>query len=147
MILALAFSLACSSHPEYTLRPVVSAVSVRRDGPDYRASAALRFTVFPAIRPPATSDAGFNDHVRGHQIIAQRVAGSSNGSVQANGKTPGDARRQLARALDRLRSDAQKELDREQRVYDSVTQDGLEQNQGPAFGFPGGRNARARCVH
>ncbi|HET7815537.1 MAG TPA: hypothetical protein VFL13_14315 [Candidatus Baltobacteraceae bacterium] len=141
----LAAALLCGSHPVYALRAIVSPVAIRREAGEYRASASLRFEIVPKPATPHTSDRGFNDHVRGHQIIAQRVARSSIGSTQATGKTAAEARSQLLRAIAQMSLDAQKELDREERVYDSVTEDGQAQDQAPQYGFPGGANAKDRC--
>ena len=138
-MILLAALLQCASHPRYTLRPLVSTVSVRREGSAYVASASLRFRIVPAFGPARS------DHVRGHQIIAQRVSGSSVGSVRARGASAQAARTQIKRAISQMSSDAQHELDREEHVYDTVTEDGLAQDQGPTYGFPGGANSRDRC--
>lgn len=145
MVFLAAAALLCSSHPTYALRAIVSPVVVRREGGSYRAAASLRFDVVPKPLPAHTSDQGFNDHVRGHQIIARRVARSFVGSSQAVGTSPAQARSQLLRAIAQMSLDAQKELEREERVYDSVTEDGAAQDQAPQFGFPGGANAKDRC--
>lgn len=141
----LAAALFCSTHPTYALRAIVTPVAVRREAGAYRATASLRFEVVPKPSSPHTRDAGFNDHIRGHQIIAQRVARSSVGTSQATGKTAAQARAQLLRAIAQMSLDAQKELDREERVYDTVTEDGAAQDQGPQYGFPGGADAKDRC--
>ncbi len=145
MLLFVAALLTCKADPVYTLVRVPAPVRIERNGPMYRAVTRLSFRVTPRLRPPHTRDAGFNDHVRGRQIIAQRVAGSSNGEISAGAKSERDARAQLRRALNQMTADAQKELMREERVYDSVTEDGMAQDQGPTFGLPGGRNAHDRC--
>lgn len=138
----------CNAHPVYALAPVESAVNVRREGKVYRASAKLSFRIVE--RKPAmitSADPGLLDHVRGHQIVAQRVAKSSNGSVQAVGNSSAQAREHLKKALAQLESDQQKELDREERAYDSVTNDGASQSQGPLYGFPGGPDSQSPCAH
>jgi hypothetical protein len=137
----------CNIHPIYALQPVESAMTVRRDGRVYRATANLKFRIVekqPAVLTSA--DPGLLDHVRGHQIVAQRVIRSSTGSVQGVGNTAASARLHLKQALTRLESDLQKELDREERVYDSVTNDGASQSQGPLYGFPGGPDAQSSCA-
>ena len=135
----LAALLQCASHPHYALRPVSGAATVRHEGRVYVASASLRFRIVPQLA------AAPSDHVRGHQIIARRVAHSSIGSLQARGASAAAARAQLKRTIYQLSSDAQRELDREERVYDTVTEDGLAQDQGPVYGLPGGANSRDRC--
>lgn len=144
-MLLLAALLTCGAHPTYALVRVSEPLTVVRQDGTYRAQTVLRFKVAPAIVAPHGSDRAFNDHVRGHQIVAQRVAGSLNGIISSNGKTPHDARKQLARALSQMTSDQQKELMREERVYDSVTENGRAQDQGPVYGLPGGRNASGLC--
>ena len=147
LLAAALLSSPCNAHPIYALRPVESAMTVRRDGRTYRASANLKFRIVekqPAVITSA--DPGLLDHVRGHQIVAQRVARSSVGNVQAVGNSAASARAQLKQALARLENDLQKELDREERVYDSVTNDGASQSQGPLYGFPGGPDAHSPCA-
>jgi hypothetical protein len=92
-------------------------------------------------------DPGLLDHVRGHQIIAQRVARSSVGTVRSAGASNAQARVRLQQAVTRLTNDAQKELDREEHVYDTVTNYGSAQSQGPVYGFPGGPDAHDTCAH
>ena len=144
-MLHLAALLICGAHPTYALVRITEPITIVRQGGMYRAQTTLRFRIAPAIVAPHSSDRAFNDHVRGHQIIARRVAGSSNGIISANGKTPRVARKQLQRALNQMTSDQQKELMREERVYDSVTENGRAQDQGPVYGLPGGANARGLC--
>lgn len=149
IFLAAAVLLAspCNAHPVYALAPVVSRQSVRRDGSVYRASARLTFRIVEKRPAIITSvDPGLLDHVRGHQIIAQRVARSSTGTVQAVGNSRAQAQARLRQALSRLASDQERELEREERVYDSVTNDGASQSQGPLAGFPGGVDVKAPCA-
>lgn len=134
------------SRPPYRLVPQTTAAIVRREGTVYRASASLHFRLQPQPRRVTLAGPGLGDHVRGYAVIAQRVVNASHDSVQAVGATASQARARLDRAVNQLRADAQTELDREERLYDTVTDGGLEQNQGPQFGFPGGRDARARCA-
>jgi hypothetical protein len=107
----------------------------------------VRFTLkttAPAILP-RNADAGLRAHVRGHLSVAQRVIGSSDGSVEANGSNAAQARTRLRQTLERMRSDLQNELVREERAYDDVTAKGAQQSQGPQFGFPGGPDATTPC--
>lgn len=137
----------CNSHPEYALQPIVSYGPVTRAGSVYRASAHLRFRLIektPALIPSV--DPGLLDHVQGHYIIARRVAQSSTGSVQSTGNTAALARTRVRQAIARVTSDAQSELLREERVYESVTENGAAQSQGPQYGFPGGPDAHEICA-
>lgn len=137
----------CNAHPQYALRPVVTTVRAQRVGKSYTASASLTFRIVEVKAAMISSvDPGLLDHVRGHQIVAQRVSRSSNGTVRAAGTSAGQARSRLQQTVARLTSDAQRELDREEQVYDSVTNFGSSQSQGPLYGFPGGPDARDTCV-
>jgi hypothetical protein len=138
----------CNAHPSYALKPVVSAIRVQRTGNAFTASAKLTFRIAEVHSALISSvDPGLLDHIRGHHIIAGRVSRSSNGTVRADGTTPTQARSRLQQAVSRLTGDAQKEMDREEQVYDSVTNYGLSQSQGPAYGFPGGPDAHDTCAH
>lgn len=146
LFLAALFVSPCNIHPVYVLHPVVKNVTVRRTGSTYRAGATLTFAIREKVPAVLTSiDPGLLDHVRGHQIIAQRVARSSADSVRASGTTDAQARAHLNDALRRITLDLSKELDREERVYDSVTENGAAQSQGPVYGFPGGPDATQTC--
>jgi hypothetical protein len=146
-LLASLLSSPCNAHPVYALAPVVYAQSVRRDGSVYRASARLTFRIVEKRPAVITSvDPGLLEHVRGHQIVAQRVARSSGGTVQAVGSSRAQAQARLRQALSRLAADQERELDREEHVYDSVTNYGAAQDQGPQYGFPGGLDVRSQCA-
>jgi len=54
-------------------------------------------------------------------------------------------RARLAKGVAALARDENLEYARQVRVYDTVTDNGRAQSQGPAFGFPGGPNANAYC--
>jgi hypothetical protein len=45
-----------------------------------------------------------------------------------------------------LTRDANIEYARQAHIYDTVTENGRAQNQGPAYGFPGGPNASVSCT-
>lgn len=139
--MVLAAALLCAAHPVYALKAVVSAVAVRRDGNAYRASASLRFTIVTTSHAPPSASA----HARGHYVIAQRVAQSSIGRFESTAPGARAARAQVLRAIAQMTADAEHELRREERVYDSVTEDGAAQNLGPQYGFPGGANLRDPC--
>lgn len=147
IFIAAVLTAPCNAHPTYALKPVVRYGALTRSGGGYRASASLRFQLVektPALIPSV--DPGLLDHVRGHQIIAQRVAQSSTGTVQSTGNSPAQARERLHAAITRMTFDSQNELLREERVYDSVTENGASQSQGPMYGFPGGPDARDTCA-
>lgn len=147
LFLAAILSAPCNAHPVYALQPIISYSKIKRAGITYRARATLHFKIVektPALIPSV--DPGLLDHVRGHQIIAQRVARSSFGTVQATGTSDAQARARLHDALTRLTDDAQTELLREEHVYDSVTENGASQSQGPLYGFPGGPDAHDTCA-
>jgi hypothetical protein len=147
ILIAALVSGPCNIHPVYVLQPVLRNVGVVRDGKIYRASAQLTFSVREKTPAVITSvDPGLLDHVRGHQVIAQRVARSSIGTIRAEGNSAAQARARLSDGAARTQRDLSKELDREERVYDSVTQNGAAQSQGPMYGFPGGPDARDSCA-
>jgi hypothetical protein len=148
LLLATILGGPCNAHPTYALRPVLSAIHVQHAGKTFTASTSLTFRIVE-VKPAMISsvDPGLLDHVQGHHIIAQRVSKSSNGTVRAAGASSGQARARLRQTIARLTADAQKELDREQHVYDSVTNYGSSQSQGPMYGFPGGPDAHDTCVH
>jgi hypothetical protein len=147
VLIAALVSRPCNIHPVYVLQPVLRNVHVQRSGSGYRASAQLVFSIKEKTPALLTSvDPGLLDHVRGHQIIAQRVVRSSNGSITATGSSAAQARERLASGVAQTQHDLSKELDREERVYDSVTQNGAAQSQGPIYGFPGGPDAHDSCV-
>jgi hypothetical protein len=147
IFIAALVSRPCNIHPVYILQPNVRNVTVVRDGSTYRASAQLTFAIRETLPAVLTSvDPGLLDHVRGHQIIAQRVARSSGGAIRATGSSAAQARARLHDGVSRMQRDLSKELDREERVYDSVTQDGAAQSQGPIYGFPGGPDAHDSCA-
>lgn len=137
----------CNSHPQYALQPIVAYGSVTHAGSVYRASAHLHFRLIqktPTLIPSV--DPGLLDHAQGHYIIARRVAQSSTGNVQSTGSSAAQARARLHQAITRLTFDSQSELTREEHVYDSVTENGAAQSQGPQYGFPGGPDAHDICA-
>lgn len=138
----LALAAACSAHPAYTLAAVVSHESVRGSDNRYRASAQVSFRVktLRAARVPAGQPA-WEAHARGHTIIAQRVAQAGAGSVEANGSTRAQALARLNQTVAQMLHDDRAELAREEHAYEDVTGGGRSQDQGPAYGFPGGRDA------
>lgn len=147
VLLAAVVSGPCNIHPVYVLQPVLTHMRVQRSGSSYSASANVTFAVREKTAAIITSvDPGLLDHVRGHQIIAQRVAQSSGGTIRASGSSEAQARARLHDGVAQTLRDLSKELDREERVYDSVTQNGASQSQGPVYGFPGGPDAHDSCA-
>lgn len=147
LFLAAILAAPCNAHPVYEVVPKTGAVRVVRRAGGYAASTQLHFTLrekVPAVIPSV--DPGLLDHVQGHLTIAQRVARSSGGSVQANGGSAAQARDRLRAAVARTSRDLQSELLREERAYDNVTENGAAQSQGPAYGFPGGPDAHSPCA-
>ena len=147
LLLAALAGPVCDAHPVFALRPVASAARVARAGSGYQAAAQLHFTVTQRSRPFALpTDAGLRAHIEGHRTIAERIARSSADSVRAAGASAAQARTRLHDAIARIESDLAKELDREEHVYDTVTENGAAQSQGPMYGFPGGPDARDTCL-
>lgn len=142
----LATSHPCNAHPVFRLRTELSGIRVAGAGRNFRASAHLAFGVVTERRAVITiADPGLRAHAAGHAAIAYRVARSSNGVIQAVGTSRAQAVERLKEGAAQLMHQAQNELDREERVYDTVTRDGLEQRLGPDYGFPGGPDARVFC--
>lgn len=147
LLLAVLTGPVCDAHPVYTLRAVTGAARVGRSGNAYQAVAQLHFTIAPRSRSgPLPADRGLRAHIAGHRTIALRVARTSADSVRAAGATAAQARARLRDAIGRIESDLAKELDREEHVYDTVTENGAAQSQAPVYGFPGGPDARETCV-
>jgi hypothetical protein len=147
LLLAALLAAPCNAHPTYAVQPQVTNVRVLRRSSAYVATAQLRFTLreaMPAVIPSV--DPGLLDHVQGHLIVARRVVRSSGGTVESNGASAQTARSRLHATIARMQRDLQSELDREERAYDNVTQNGAAQSQGPAYGFPGGPDAHTPCV-
>ena len=138
----------CDIHPVYALVPKVSAIRVVRIAARYRASTTISFGVKQTREAVIPSvETGLLDHVRGHEIVAHRVARSSNGHLEANGASAAQAKARLQRTIHDLTADQNSELLREERAYDNVTENGASQSQGPAYGFPGGPDVQdAACT-
>lgn len=124
--------------------PVVSQVRTAREGSSYQAGARVSFAVRVVKKAGLPDDAGLRAHVRGYFTIVQRLAQASH--VQAVGTSQSQARARLAKAIAALAHDVNLEYERQLRVYDSVTENGRSQDQGPAYGFPGGPNANVYCA-
>lgn len=147
LLLAALASSGCNAHPVYALRPVVGAARLSRTGAGYQAAAQLHFTVTQRSGGgPLPADPGLRAHIEGHRTIAVRVARTAADSVRAVGATAMQARSRLRDAIAHIQADLLKELDREEHVYDTVTENGAAQSQGPVYGFPGGPDARDTCI-
>ncbi|HET9393830.1 MAG TPA: hypothetical protein VFO29_09980 [Candidatus Rubrimentiphilum sp.] len=147
MFLAAALAVAispCAYRPELKMVPVVSQLRIVRQGSSYQAAAHVRFSVRSVRKAQLPDDAGLRAHVHGYFTIVQRLAQAS--QVQALGTVPAQARAHLAKAIAALAYDVNVEYKRQVRVYDSVTENGRSQDQGPAYGFPGGPNANVYCA-
>jgi Zn-dependent protease with chaperone function len=134
---------ACSLRPALQLVPVTSPIRVTHTGGSYRASARITFSVRTVRKPVYSSDPGARAHIAGYYAIAQRLTQAS--EVESVGSTPAQARARLAKGVAALARDENLEYVRQVHVYDTVTDNGRAQSQGPAFGFPGGPNANAYC--
>ncbi|HZT14066.1 MAG TPA: hypothetical protein VFA29_14800 [Candidatus Baltobacteraceae bacterium] len=135
----------CNIHPVYVLTAVTAPVSVTRTGSKYQASSRISFRIKETRSAVIVSvEPGVLEHVRGHQLIAQRVARSSSGRITAAGSTAAQARAGLARSIRDLTADQNRELLREEHVYDTVTENGAAQSQGPSYGMPGGSDVQDR---
>jgi hypothetical protein len=148
LLLAL-LALPCNIHPVYALDPSWSTFKVVRDGSKYRATTQLSFRIREVT--PATivsAETGVLEHVRGHQIIAQRVSRAAGGHLEANGSTAQQARARLTHAVAEVSAEQNRELVREEHAYDAITQNGAEQSQAPAYGLPGGPDVQdPGCTH
>jgi len=144
IVLAVAAVSTCALRPQLQLLPAVSHVRIARAAHSYRATAAITLTVRTIKKPAVSSDPGLRAHVDGYYAIAQRLVQDS--QVRAVGATPAQARARLLKAVAALAHDVNLEYARQVRVYETVTENGRAQSQGPAFGFPGGPDANAYCA-
>lgn len=148
LLATLLVTVPCNAHPQYAVQASIAGERVRHEGGGYVASAQIHFSLRetqPAIIPSV--DPGLLDHVRGHQTVAERVAHSSGGTVEATGATQAQAQARLKQTVNRMRGDLQNELVREEQAYENVTAYGAQQSQGPAYGFPGGEDVTSPCGH
>jgi hypothetical protein len=141
-------SAPCNIHPVYSLVPVTTKAHVVREGSHYHASTTLSFRVHEVQAASVASvEPGMLEHIRGHQTIAQRVANSSNGTIETNGQTAAQAKQRLAGAVHEMTADQNRELLREEQAYENVTEYGASQSQAPSYGLPGGPDVHdAACT-
>ena len=147
LVLATVVSSQCTYRLQLRLTPAVSQVRVVRAASSFTASANLMFLVFVGslLTSRATErDPGTRAHIEGYFAIARSLAQTS--SVHAIGSSQTQARARLGKAVAALERDANIEYARQARIYDDVTENGRAQNQGPAYGFPGGPNASEYCM-
>jgi hypothetical protein len=142
--LAAAASTACAFIPQLQLTPSVSQIHVVRATRSYTASASLTLSVHTLMKSAPANDAGLRAHVAGYYAIARTLAQTS--TLRAIGGSESQARARLAKAVAALVRDANAEYLRQMRIYDTVTENGRAQSQGPAYGFPGGPNANVYCI-
>ncbi|MDQ2662793.1 MAG: hypothetical protein M3Y18_02015 [Candidatus Eremiobacteraeota bacterium] len=131
--LLLAASLGCGSHPEYRLDPVFGVAATRATRGSIQAS---RHIAFRLEVPRGGSDA----HAQGAYKLAHDAARNFSGTISAAGVSRAAASAALRLAAARFVQNANAQLQLELRTYDRVTEFGHAQDQGPAFGFPGGLN-------
>jgi hypothetical protein len=145
LVVALAAAISpCAYRPDLKVVPIVSQLRIARQGLSYQAGARIAFAVRIARKAQLPDDAGLRAHVRGYSTIVQRLAQSS--AAQAVGTSPAQARARLYKTIAALAHDVNVEYQRQLRVYDSVTENGRAQDQGPAYGFPGGPDANVYCM-
>jgi hypothetical protein len=143
IVLAAAASSACAFRPQLQLSPAVSQVRVARASSSFTASANLTLSVRTVKKATLASDAGLRAHVEGYYEIARSLAQPS--AIRATGRSQVQARARLAKAAAALVRDANAEYAREAHIYDTVTENGRAQSQGPSYGLPGGPNADVYC--
>ncbi len=143
LVLAAIASSACAFRPQLQLAPAVSQVHVARASRSFTAHAKLTLSVRTVKAAARANDAGLRAHAAGYYAIARSLTQTS--SLRAIGGSQTQARARLARAVSALVRDANTEYARQVRIYDTVTENGRAQGQGPAYGFPGGPNAGVYC--
>ncbi len=143
-VLAATAMSPCNLRPELQLVPIVSQLRIARRVSSYRANARITFAVRTLRKAQLTVDPSLQVHVGGYYTIARSLIQSS--QAQAVGASAAQARARLNKTIAGLAHDLNSEYQRQQRVYDTVTENGRLQSQGPAFGFPGGPNANVSCA-
>jgi hypothetical protein len=100
----------------------------------------------------AAYDAALMQHELGHAEIAQNVCTSEGGTLNANGSTEAAADQALQEAINEKQINAQSKLTDTEDQYDSVTDHGRNQSDGPNFSyedgkfqFPGGNDVILDC--
>ncbi len=142
-LIFVAASTPCTFRPQLEFTAAVSQTRLVHTSRSFTASAGLMLSVRTMKKAAPANDAGLRAHVAGYYAIARSLAQGS--SVRAMGGSQIQARARLARAVAALVRDANTEFARQARIYDTVTENGRAQSQGPAYGFPGGPNAGVFC--
>jgi predicted secreted Zn-dependent protease len=146
LLVLLAVAQPCRAHPVVHLVPQTAAPRVDVVAKDnVRATELVRFTTVWDSRAPLPADPALRAHALGHVEIAKRYARRAGSTVRAFGSSRTAALSNLHRAIDATEADAARELEREEALYDRVTDFGRQQDQGPVYGFPGGENAAVGC--
>lgn len=130
----LAASLGCGSHPAYRVDPVFGVAATRATRGSIQASRHIAF------RLEGRRTSGSDAHAQGAYTLAHDAARNFSGTVTAAGVSRRVALAALRFAAVRFIQNARAQLQLELRTYDRVTEFGRAQDQGPAFGFPGGPN-------
>lgn len=144
LVLVAASTSACVFRPQLQLSPVISAARVMRSSHAFTASARLTLAIITLKKPAPANDAGLRAHVAGYYVIARRLMQPS--ALRAIGGSQVQVRARLAKAVTALVRDANAEYARQAHIYDTVTENGRAQGQGPSYGFPGGPNANVYCM-
>ncbi|MBV8886598.1 MAG: DUF922 domain-containing protein [Chroococcidiopsidaceae cyanobacterium CP_BM_RX_35] len=84
-------------------------------------------------------------HEEGHIQVAEDFAKSISGPVSATGRTSKEAARNLEAKIKNSFEDIKAKLDERGDEYDLATDHGRKQSEGPAKGFPGGKNVLFAC--
>lgn len=132
----------CRLHPQLQLAAAVARARVT-PSKTFDASADVTLTLRTLSPAIAVRDPGARAHADGYYVIARRLEQRSH--VRAVGTSKAQATARLKRAIAALVRDANAEYARQILVYETVTDNGRMQSQGPAWGFPGGPNAAAFC--
>lgn len=144
LALIAAASSPCTFRPQLQLIPAVSRVRIARTARSFSADAGLSLSIRTVKKAAIPDDPGLRAHVSGYYFIARSLAQAS--TLRAFGSSPSQARAHLDRAVAALRRDVNMEYARQARIYDTVTENGRAQSQGPAYGFAGGPNASVSCM-
>lgn len=143
LLVALNTPPPCALRPELVIVAQVSRMHAARNGKSPIISAWIMLKVETRRAASSANDRGLQAHVRGYYTIARTIAQPSSARVFAPSSAIG--RRRLAQTAATLARDANAEYRRQIQAYDSVTNNGRAQDQGPAYGFPGGPDAKVSC--
>lgn len=85
-------------------------------------------------------------HERGNGIVVERVMNDFSGPISGTGATRGEAIQALRSNIQANESAFQTEANNQEARYDTVTDHGRRQLQGPSEGFPGGDDVELLCT-